>query len=116
VPLTIEQRQAVDRVNDSLDAYNAFLLEGVTGSGKTEVYMRVIDSVISQGRQVLVLLPEISLTPQIESRFRQRFGIRIAVSHSSLTDAQRCQSWLSVQQGHASVLLGTRSALFHSIP
>ncbi len=116
VPLTVEQRQAVDRVNDSLNAYKAFLLEGITGSGKTEVYMRVIDSVISQGRQVLVLLPEISLTPQIENRFRQRFGIRIAVSHSSLTDTQRCQSWLSVQQGHASVLLGTRSALFHSMP
>ncbi|MBT6795151.1 MAG: primosomal protein N' [Methylococcales bacterium] len=116
VALTTEQQQAVDRVNESLDAYRAFLLDGITGSGKTEVYMRVIDAVISQGKQVLVLLPEISLTPQIESRFRQRFSIAIAVSHSSLTDSQRCQSWLSVQHGHAGVLLGTRSALFNSIP
>jgi len=116
VALTTEQQQAVDRVNENLDAYSAFLLDGITGSGKTEVYMRVIDAVISQGKQVLVLLPEISLTPQIESRFRQRFSVAIAVSHSSLTDSQRCQSWFSVQHGHAGVLLGTRSALFNSIP
>ena len=116
VSLTTEQRRAIDRINNNLDTYNAFLLEGVTGSGKTEVYMRVIDAVIKQGKQVLVLLPEISLTPQIESRFRQRFNVAIAISHSGLTDSQRCQSWLNVQQGHASVLLGTRSALFNSMP
>ena len=116
VSLTTEQQRAIDRINNNLDTYNAFLLEGVTGSGKTEVYMRVIDAVIKQGKQVLVLLPEISLTPQIESRFRQRFNVAIAISHSGLTDSQRCQSWLNVQQGHASVLLGTRSALFNSMP
>jgi primosomal protein N' (replication factor Y) len=106
------QQAAIDAVCDSLDRFGVFLLEGVTGSGKTEVYMQIIRSVLEQGRQVLVLLPEITLTPQLENRFRQRFTVNIAISHSKLTDRQRAGAWLSMQRGEADILLGTRSALF----
>jgi len=106
------QRAAINAVTARLQGFSVFLLEGVTGSGKTEVYMQVISAVLAQGRQVLVLVPEITLTPQLEQRFRGRFAVDIAVSHSGLSDTQRQQAWLSVQQGHCSILLGTRSALF----
>jgi len=107
-----QQQAAIDAVCDSLGGFGVFLLEGVTGSGKTEVYMQVIRSVLEQGRQVLVLLPEITLTPQLEDRFRQRFNVSIAISHSKLTDRQRACAWLKMQRGECCILLGTRSALF----
>lgn len=106
------QRQAVEKLEAGLGHFGAFLLEGVTGSGKTEVYMQLIAKVLDKGQQVMVLLPEITLTPQLESRFRKRFDVGIVVSHSKLTNFQRLQSWLEMQRGHASILLGTRSALF----
>ncbi|MEC4749991.1 primosomal protein N' [Methylomicrobium sp. Wu6] len=111
-----EQAAAVHDVCDELGRFGVFLLEGVTGSGKTEVYMQIIQQVLASGEQVLVLLPEITLTPQLENRFRQRFAVNIAVSHSKLTDAQRQTAWLSMQQGTCSILLGTRSALFTPLP
>lgn len=111
-----EQAAAIAAVCDGLGRFGVFLLEGVTGSGKTEVYMQIIREVLERGQQVLVLLPEITLTPQLENRFRQRFSVNIAVSHSKLTDAQRQAAWLSVRQGAASILLGTRSALFTPLP
>ncbi|MGR8940773.1 MAG: primosomal protein N' [Gammaproteobacteria bacterium] len=107
-----EQSAAVSAVCRALGQFGVFLLEGVTGSGKTEVYMQIIRRVLERGQQVMVLLPEISLTPQLEHRFRQRFAVNIAISHSKLTDAQRQNAWLSMQQGFCSILLGTRSALF----
>jgi primosomal protein N' (replication factor Y) len=106
------QQAAIDTVCDSLGQFGVFLLEGVTGSGKTEVYMQIIRSVLERGQQVLVLLPEISLTPQLEDRFRQRFAVSIAISHSKLTDRQRASAWIKMQRGECSILLGTRSALF----
>ena len=106
------QQKAVNAVTQALGQFNVFLLEGVTGSGKTEVYMQIISSVLARGQQVLVLLPEISLTPQLEERFRQRFAAPVAVAHSKLTDAQRQTAWLRIQQGACAILLGTRSALF----
>lgn len=106
------QQVAIDSVCKGLGSFGVFLLEGVTGSGKTEVYMQIIHTVLQRGQQVLVLVPEITLTPQLESRFRQRFTVGIAVSHSKLSDKQRCQAWLQIQQGHCAILLGTRSALF----
>ena len=111
-----EQAAAVAEVCDGLGRFGVFLLEGVTGSGKTEVYMQIIRQVLERGQQVLVLLPEITLTPQLENRFRQRFAVNIAVSHSKLTDTQRQTAWLSMQQGGCSILLGTRSALFTPLP
>ncbi|MGZ5008567.1 MAG: primosomal protein N' [Methylobacter sp.] len=107
-----QQQAAVTAVCDSLGQFGVFLLEGVTGSGKTEVYMQIIQSVLERGQQVLVLLPEITLTPQLEERFRQRFSVNIAISHSKLTDRQRACAWLNMRQGECSILLGTRSALF----
>lgn len=106
------QRAAIDRVIASLSSFAVFLLEGVTGSGKTEVYLQIMHEVLQRGQQVLVLVPEINLTPQLESRFKQRFAINIAVSHSKMTQQQRHVSWLQAQQGECAVLLGTRSALF----
>ena len=111
----IQQQEAIDSVSDSLGLFGVFLLEGVTGSGKTEVYMQIIHEVLKRGQQVLVLLPEITLTPQLEERFRQRFNVSIAISHSKLTDRQRATAWLSMQRGECAILLGTRSALFTPI-
>jgi primosomal protein N' (replication factor Y) len=107
-----EQQAAVAAVCQTLDQFGVFLLEGITGSGKTEVYMQIIRTILERGQQVLVLLPEITLTPQLEDRFRRRFAATIALSHSKLTDKERQRAWLAMQQGKCSILLGTRSALF----
>ncbi len=106
------QQTAIDTVCANLGKFGVFLLEGVTGSGKTEVYLQIIHTVLQRGQQVLVLVPEISLTPQLEARFKHRFAVNIAVSHSKLTDNQRQAAWLQAQQGTCAILLGTRSALF----
>jgi primosomal protein N' (replication factor Y) len=106
------QQAAIDAVTGSVGEFKVFLLDGVTGSGKTEVYMQLIATVLERGLQVLVLVPEITLTPQLEQRFRQRFSVNIAVSHSKLTDTQRQTAWLHIQHGDCAILLGTRSALF----
>ncbi len=107
-----QQQAAITSVYDALGQFAVFLLEGVTGSGKTEVYMQIIASVLARGQQILVLLPEITLTPQLEERFRRRFTVNIAISHSKLTDRQRASAWLNMQRGECAILLGTRSALF----
>jgi primosomal protein N' (replication factor Y) len=106
------QQQAIDLVCRHWDRFAVFLLEGVTGSGKTEVYMQLIHAVLKRGSQVLVLLPEITLTPQLQERFSQRFAVPLVISHSKLTDGERQRAWLKMQQGAASIMLGTRSALF----
>ncbi|WP_273600614.1 primosomal protein N' [Roseateles albus] len=93
------------------------LLYGVTGSGKTEVYLRAAEHALKQGRQVLVLVPEINLTPQLEARFAERFVGRVLVSlHSGLTPAQRLRNWLAAHEGQAELVLGTRLAVFASMP
>lgn len=116
-PLNDAQRGAVEIIQRSLGRFQVFLLQGVTGSGKTEVYLHVIDQVLAQRCQVLVLLPEIALTPQLEARFRAHLpDTPLVVSHSGLSDGVRCEAWLAMQQGHAALLLGTRSALFTPIP
>jgi primosomal protein N' (replication factor Y) len=114
--LNLEQQSCVDAINSALSGFNVFLLDGVTGSGKTEVYLRIITTILARNQQVLVLVPEINLTPQLEARFQSRFADAIAVSHSQLTDKQRLQAWLSIQQGNQSILLGTRSALLTPMP
>ncbi len=107
-----EQQAVIDHIRSHLNHFQVTLLEGVTGSGKTEVYMQLIQTVIDQGRQALVLLPEITLTPQFQNRFKQRFSVPIAVFHSKMTEPQRLQAWLSMRAGHSQIMLGTRSALF----
>ncbi|MDO8271230.1 MAG: primosomal protein N' [Gammaproteobacteria bacterium] len=110
--LNAEQLQAVNSIRSTIGSFGCYLLDGVTGSGKTEVYLQVIAEVLRQSRQALVLVPEISLTPQTISRFRKRFQCRIAVLHSGLTDAERLQAWLEARDGQAEIVIGTRSALF----
>src|SRR5690606_36359236 len=89
-----------------------FLLQGVRGSGKTEVYLRIIDEARRLGRGALLLVPEISLTPQLVSRFRARFGDEIAVLHSGLSDRERTDAWRSLRAGQMNLAVGARSALF----
>ncbi len=106
------QLSAVTAVTAGLGQFCAYLLHGVTGSGKTEVYLNVIQQVLAQGKQALVLVPEISLTPQLVSRFERRFRARIAVLHSGLNDQERLNAWLAAREGKAPIVLGTRSAIF----
>ena len=107
-----EQRAAIDRVSGSLGAFGGFVLQGVTGSGKTEVYLRVVERALRLGRSVLVLVPEIGLTPQLVGRFGQRFAVPMAVLHSALTDHERLLAWREAFSGRARIVLGTRSAVF----
>ncbi|QXP91806.1 primosomal protein N' [Methylococcus capsulatus] len=113
-PLQLNPAQlgAVDEISQNLGRYGVFLLEGVTGSGKTEVYIEVIRRVITRGEQALVLVPEISLTPQLERRLRERIEAPLAVFHSGLSETERAAAWLGFQKGEVGVLLGTRSAVF----
>ena len=115
--LTAEQGFAVDSVTAQFDRFDTWLLHGVTGSGKTEVYLRLIDRALSMQKQTLVLIPEINLTPQLERVFRARFAqIEIVSLHSGLNDTERLQGWLLAQQGRARVVLGTRLAVFTPMP
>ena len=114
--LNDEQRIAVDAVSAGFGGFAPFLLDGVTGSGKTEVYLASIAEVISKGRQALVLVPEISLTPQTTRRFRERLGFDVAILHSGLSEGERAAAWLSAARGEARVVLGTRSAIFVPLP
>ncbi|MEX0899136.1 MAG: primosomal protein N' [Gammaproteobacteria bacterium] len=109
--LNDDQAAAVDAIADA-DGYRAFLLDGITGSGKTEVYLRAIDRVVAAGRQALVLVPEIALTPQLVGRFRERFDVPLAVLHSALNDTERLDAWLRAARGVAPIVIGTRSAVF----
>lgn len=113
VALTAEQAEVLDRLGPSLDrdAFATFLLHGVTGSGKTEVYLSAIERVVARGREAIVLVPEISLTPQTIRRFRRRFE-RVAVLHSHLSDAERHRHWRSIANGEVQVVVGARSAVF----
>lgn len=115
--LNRDQQKALDAVRAALRAgkHGTFLLHGVTGSGKTEVYIRAIDEVVHVGRQAIVLVPEISLTPQTVGRFRGRFG-EVAVLHSHLTDAQRHHEWMRIVSGEVQVVVGARSAVFAPVP
>jgi primosomal protein N' (replication factor Y) len=114
---TAAQAQAIERIGAALGRFQAFLLHGVTGSGKTEVYLRLIARVLETGGQALVLVPEISLTPQLEARFRHAFPeARIAVMHSALQDVPRTASWMAAARGEAGIVLGTRLAVLASLP
>jgi len=110
--LNNEQARALTAVEAAGAGFCCHLLEGVTGSGKTEIYLRLIANCLRDGRQALVLVPEIGLTPQTLARFEQRFEARIAVLHSALSDAQRYAAWEAARTGAAHIVLGTRSAVF----
>jgi primosomal protein N' (replication factor Y) len=112
--LTEEQEHAIAAVEDcrKKQQFRTFLLRGVTGSGKTEVYLRLADRVLAEGRQVMVLVPEIALTGQIVKRFKSWFGDTVAVAHSKLSASERADVWERMRSGKARVLIGVRSAVF----
>lgn len=112
IRLNSQQRKAVAAISSKLASYSCFLLDGVTGSGKTEVYMRVMQEQLSKGLQCLVLVPEIGLTPQTISRFKERFDCPVVGLHSGLNETERLQAWTQAREGSAAIIIGTRSAIF----
>jgi len=114
--LTAAQAAAVGRIAAALGGFGAFLLHGVTGSGKTEVYLRLIERTLAAGRGALVLVPEIALTPQLVARFRERLAAPVIALHSSLADGARLAAWRAAAAGRAPVVIGTRSAVFTPMP
>lgn len=112
LPLNAEQRAAFNAVQSGMQGFGAFLLYGVTGSGKTEVYLQLIRHCLEAGKQALVLIPEINLGPQTVERFARRFNARIALLHSGVNDRERLDAWLAARDGEADIVIGTRSALF----
>ncbi|WP_407314443.1 primosomal protein N' [Pseudomonas sp. nanlin1] len=112
LPLNSEQRAAFEAIRAGFGSFHASLLAGVTGSGKTEVYLQLIRETLEAGKQALVLIPEINLGPQTLARFEQRFNARIALLHSAVNDRERLDAWLAARDGEADIIIGTRSALF----
>ena len=114
VDLTTEQGQALIKIKRALvdERFQSLLLHGVTGSGKTEVYLRAAEETLARNRQALILVPEIGLVPQMEGRFRTRFGEKIAVLHSGLSPRERLDQWRRIQAAETPIVVGTRSAVF----
>jgi primosomal protein N' (replication factor Y) (superfamily II helicase) len=111
-----EQVAAIDAVKQTLGTFAAFLLQGVTGSGKTEVYVELMRDVVKRGEQAILLVPEISLTPVFAARLKERFGDRIAILHSNLSASERYDQWWRARRGEVDVAIGPRSALFTPFP
>lgn len=114
LPLMEQQKQVMEPIVHALetDSHDVFLLHGVTGSGKTEVYLQAIQHVLEQGKEAIVLVPEISLTPQMVTRFKGRFGSQVAVMHSALSKGERFDEWRKIQRKEVNVVVGARSAIF----
>ena len=110
--LTREQRESIEVISKELNSNKIFLINGVTGSGKTEVYLRCIKQLVDQGKQALVLIPEIGLAPQAERRFKEMFGDRVASFHSAKNERERLDVWLGAQRGLYDIVIGTRSSVF----
>lgn len=113
---SLEQHAAIDAIKAALGTFAPFLLEGVTGSGKTEVYIELMREVVKRGEQALLLVPEISLTPVFAARLKERFGDRIAILHSNLSPSERYDQWWRTRRGEVDVAIGPRSALFSPFP
>ncbi len=111
LPLNDEQHSALATLVEHINVFQCSLLQGVTGSGKTEVYLQLIQAVLEQGKQALVMVPEIGLTPQTVGRFQQRFSVPVVVMHSGMTDRERLDAWVMMKSGQARILIGTRSAV-----
>ena len=112
ITLNEEQSYAFNEVKKSLNEYKPFLLHGVTGSGKTEVYMHIIKEVLKEGKEAIVLVPEISLTPQMVNLFKKRFGKDIAILHSRLSNGEKYDEWRKIERKEVSIVIGARSAIF----
>ncbi len=113
---TTEQKKAIKSVLKSENNFHGFFLHGVTGSGKTEVYLSITQALLKKGRQILVLVPEIGLTPQMIARFEERVGAKVVAVHSQLNETQKLDAYLMAKNGEAGVVLGTRSAIFTPMP
>ncbi|MFG6148967.1 primosomal protein N' [Halobacillus sp. B23F22_1] len=113
-PLTDEQREAITPILHTLESetHDVFLLHGVTGSGKTEIYLQSIQKVLDQGKEAIMLVPEIALTPQMVERFKGRFGSKVAVLHSGLSAGEKYDEWRKIQRNEVQVVVGARSAIF----
>lgn len=114
--LHAEQEAAVIAVTEAFGRFQPFLLDGITGSGKTEVYLSLIERTLAQGKQALLLVPEIGLAPQTVRRLRDRLGVPVEVLHSNLAEGERARAWLRMRSGETKVVLGTRSAVFTPLP
>ena len=112
IVLNIDQKKVVDRVLEFKKSFRPFLLHGITGSGKTEVYMHIIEEVIKDEKQVIVLVPEISLTPQLVNNFKKRFGNMIAILHSALNDGEKYDEWRKIVKKEVKIAIGARSCIF----
>ena len=114
---TVEQAKALAEIKDAIkkEIFRVFLLHGITSSGKTEVYLQCIDDVINKGKNAIVLIPEISLTPQTVERFKSRFGENVAVMHSQMTGGRRFREWKNIKEGLSKIVVGARSALFSPV-
>ena len=110
--LTEEQEKGFKKILSCFNQHQTVLLDGVTGSGKTELYLQSIDRNLKKNQQVLILVPEIGLTPQIFERFQRRFGNTVSVLHSGITNKQRAEIWMKASQGNLRMVIGTRSAVF----
>jgi len=110
--LSVEQAVIVSAVDETNEKFSCHLIDGITGSGKTEVYLQAMESILARNKQVLVLVPEIGLTPQMLNRFEQRFNVAIYLHHSGLNNTERLETWLAAQRGTAAIVIGTRSAIF----
>src|SRR5690606_3183505 len=109
-----EQEKALEKLSEHLNKGEAsrFLLHGVTGSGKTEVYLRLVEKTINSGKQAIVLVPEISLTHNLVKHFRKKFGEKVAILHSGIPDSEKYNFWCKIKRGECMVVLGARSAVF----
>jgi len=116
IQLNPAQQHAIKAVLDQQDQFNTFLLQGVTGSGKTEVYIEIVNEFLEKNKQALILIPEIGLTPQIVERFAGKFQQEIVVMHSGLTERERLNAWMKAKLGIAKIIIGTRSAIFTPLP
>ncbi len=114
--LNAEQQHAFNSICNDIDHYSAHLLFGITGSGKTEIFIQTIRKLVKSGKQALILVPEIGLTPQLVKRFTDRFSERVITIHSEMSESSRLNSWLLAQMGEAKIIIGTRSALFTPMP
>ncbi len=110
--LSVEQAVVVSAIEQTNKRFSCHLIDGITGSGKTEVYLQAMEEILASNKQVLVLVPEIGLTPQTLNRFEQRFNVPICLHHSGLNNNERLQTWLEAQRGSAAIVIGTRSAIF----
>ena len=112
ITLTDKQKNVVDKVLKKKDEFMPFLLHGITGSGKTEVYINIVKKIVSDGKEAIILVPEISLTPQVISKFKSKFGDIVAVLHSGLSDGEKYDEWRKIIRKEVSIVIGARSAIF----